>query len=114
MTADNGRYADDTAFATLIVVGRISERLRAERVAGAAEAADHFVVDEEDAVAVEHRLHLLVVAGRRNDDAARTHDRLRDERGDRVRPFRFDQRFEVADDAIDERRPALSPGLPSR
>jgi hypothetical protein len=35
--------------------------------------------------------------------AAGAHDRLGDERGDRFRSFRFDQRFEVADDTVDER-----------
>ena len=46
ITADSGRYADDTAFAMLIVVSWMPTSVT-ERVAGSAEAADHFVVDEE-------------------------------------------------------------------
>jgi hypothetical protein len=59
--------------------------LRAEPATGAAEAADHFIGDQQDAVLVDDPLDLRPISRRRNNDAARALDRLADERGNLVR-----------------------------
>ena len=76
-------------------VGRDAERLAAEHVAGAAEAADHLVGDEQHVVLAQHLLDLREIARRRHDHAARAHHRLGDEGGDGVGILALDQRVEV-------------------
>ena len=61
------------------------QRLAAPVVAGAPEAADHLVGDQQHVVFAQHGLDLREVAARRQDHAAGAHDRFRPHRGDRVR-----------------------------
>ena len=74
----------------------------AEGVAGAPEAADHLVVNEENAVPGQNLLHLFVVAGRRHDDSAGPQHGFGDEGGDGLRAFAQDQVLQVGDDAVAE------------
>ena len=63
-------------------VRRNAEVLRGERLAQTAEAADHFVENEQDAVLRTDVAQLLQIALRRDEDAARARDRLDDHRRD--------------------------------
>ena len=63
-------------------VRRDAEALRGERLAGAAEAADHFVEHQQDAVRIADLAQPLEVALRRHEAAARPGDRLDEARGD--------------------------------
>ena len=78
------------------------ERLRSEHIAGAPEAADDLVRDEGDVIVAQDRLDFLEVGLRRHNHATRTHDRLGDERRDRLRALALDQRFELASKARGE------------
>ena len=77
-------------------VGREAEPLAAPPAAGPAEAADHLVGDQQHVVLAADALDLLPVALRRHDHAARTLDRLADERGDVVGPELEDALFQAA------------------
>src|SRR5437773_584016 len=55
---------------------RHAHRLGAEPVAGTAEAADHLIADEAYVIFGEHLVDLDEIGPRRDDDAARPHDRL--------------------------------------
>ena len=81
----------DSAFATVIDVRLQVERLRAEHVAGAAEAADHFVDDEQDVVLAQDRLHALEIRRRRDHTPPAPMHRLGEERRDGVGTFAQDQ-----------------------
>ena len=73
--------------------------LGAKPFAGAAEAGDDLVEDEQDVVLVAHLAQRAHVAIRWDDDAGRHQDRLGDDGRDGFGPFQFDRRFEEA--AID-------------
>src|SRR3546814_3321748 len=62
------------------------EAVAAEPLAGAPEAADHLVGDQQDVVLPADALHLRPIACRRDDDAAGTLHRLAAEGGDGLRP----------------------------
>jgi hypothetical protein len=74
-----------------------------EQRAGAAEARDHLVGDEQDAEAPARVAHRLQPARRRHDHAARALDRLAEERGDVVGAERRDLRLERGDRGGDQR-----------
>ena len=76
-------------------VGLQIKGLRAEHVARAAEAGDHFVDDEEDFVFLQERLDAIEVGGRRHDDPARSHHRLGEERSDRIGALAQNQPLEA-------------------
>ena len=63
-------------------VGHHAEILGGERGAEAAEAGDHFVEDEQDAVLVADRAQPLQIAPGRQQHAGRARDRLDDDGGD--------------------------------
>mmetsp|Transcript_6064 Transcript_6064/g.24216 ORF Transcript_6064/g.24216 Transcript_6064/m.24216 type:complete len:373 (+) Transcript_6064:1199-2317(+) len=63
-------------------VGRDAEGLRAERVAGAAEAGDDLIEDQQDAVLVADLAQPLQIALRRNQHAGGAGHRLDDDGGD--------------------------------
>ena len=84
------------------------EGLRPEHVAGAAEAADHLVDDEQDVVLLQDRLHAIEVGRRRHDHAAGAHHRLGEERGDRIGTLAQDQLLEVRGEPRGERLLALA------
>ena len=62
-----------------------------------AEAGDHLVEAEQDAVPVAELAHALEVAGRRHERAARVLDRLDDHHGDRLGPGLLDRRLELVE-----------------
>ena len=68
--------------------------LQPEPAAGAAEAGDHFVGDEQHVVARADLADAREVVRGRDDDAAGALDRLGDERGDRIGAFAQDGVFE--------------------
>src|SRR5207244_1840764 len=75
-------------------VGRDGRVLKAEELAGAAEASDHFIQNHEHAVAIANLAHALEVAiGRRENSAAADH-RLGDDSGYRLRTFHADHALE--------------------
>ena len=95
MTALIGKYADDSAFAAVSVCGcmpnvcapQISPvRPKPVMTSSSISSTSYFV---------EHGLNLREIAARRQQDAADAHQRLGDERGDRVRPFALDQLLEA-------------------
>jgi hypothetical protein len=63
-------------------VGRDTEALRGERLSRAAEAADHFVEHQQDAVRIADLAQAHEVALRRHEAAARPGDRLDEAGGD--------------------------------
>jgi hypothetical protein len=67
----------------------------AEHTAETAEAGDHLVCDQEHVVLTEHGLDPLLVGAWGRYDTARAEDRLGDEGGHSLRPFRFDERLET-------------------
>ncbi len=91
-----------SAFAIETDVGCEARRLRAEPIAGASEPADHLIGDEPDIVLGEDLAELLEIALGRNDHAARSHDRLGDEGGDRIRTLPLDQVLDLLHHAVGE------------
>ena len=73
-----------------------------EPASRSAEAAHHFVGDEEDAVAVADGAQALQVAVRRNDEAVRAGDGLDEDRGDGVRTFVREDLFDLVEAAARE------------
>ena len=71
-----------------------------EPLAGAAEAGDHLVGDQQHLVAVADLAQAGEVVVGRRVDAARALDRLGDHRGDRVRTFLLDRGHDVVDHQI--------------
>ena len=69
--------------------------LQPEPAAGAAEAGDHFVGDQQHVVARADLADAREVVGGRDDDAAGALDRLGDERGDGVGALAQDRLFEL-------------------
>src|SRR5258705_13024300 len=69
--------------------------LAAELRAEPAETTDHLVANDVDVVRRADRQHLVEIGRGRNQHPARTHDRLDEERRDRVWPFPLDQRVEL-------------------
>ena len=76
-------------------VGRHAEALRGERLAGAAEAADHLVEHEQDAVRVADLAQALQVALRRHQAAGRAGDRLDEAGGDVLGAVEIDEAHQV-------------------
>ena len=76
----------------------------AEIFAEPAEPADHFVGDEQHAVPVADVAQSGCIAGRRRQAAARVLQRLDDDRGDGIRPFLHDQRFDLVEQVARELR----------
>ena len=82
-----------------------AEEARRERRAEPAEARDHFVEDEQDAVLVADRAQPLEIAFRRNQHAGRSRHRLDDDRGDVRRVVqRDDARLELVGEMRAPRR----------
>ncbi|VBJ00879.1 Uncharacterised protein [Burkholderia pseudomallei] len=77
-------------------VGREAEVLVREPFAGAPEAADHFVGDEQHVVLAADPLDLRPVRRRRKDHAARSLERLADEGRDVLRAELENLRFELS------------------
>ena len=95
----------------------MSDQVRADVVAvggepgaDAAEAGDHLVGDEQDAVAVADRADALEVAGGRRERAAGVLDGLHDHQRDRLRAGLDDRRLEV----VEQERGELLLGLGGR
>ena len=76
-------------------VGGHAEALRGERLAGTAEAADHFVEHQQDAVRVADLAQPLQVALRRNQDAGRTGNRLDEAGSDILGTIEVDESHQV-------------------
>ena len=74
----------------------------AEPVAGAAEAGDDLVGDQQDAVLLQHRDDGVEITLGREDHAAGAHHRLGDHRRDGVGAFLLDQGVEVGTHADGE------------
>ena len=77
-------------------------RLHAEHLAGAAEAADDLVGDQQDVVLLEDRGDRGPVAVRRHDHSAGALDRLADHGGDGVGAFARDRLLELVRELGDE------------
>ncbi len=77
-------------------IRRNPDRLRAEPIAGAPEAADHLIRDQQDVVFFDDPLDFRPIGFGRYDHAARTLDRFRDERRNAFRPDLLDLRFQLA------------------
>ena len=89
--------------------GRLdAERLAAEGLAGAAKAAHHFVVDEQNAVALQDRLDRLVITGGWNDQPTGTHQRLGDQGGKGLAALARDDALQFCDQARGELGLALA------
>ena len=69
--------------------------LEAELAAQAPEAADDFVRNQQDVMALEHRLDGVPVALRRRDDAAGAEYRLADDGAHGLRTLALDQRLQL-------------------
>ena len=76
-------------------VGRHAEALRGERLAGAAEAADHLVEHQQDAVRVADLAQPLQVTLRRHQHAGRTRDRLDEAGGDVLGAVEIDEAHQI-------------------
>ena len=76
--------------------GSIAEILAAEPFAGAPEAADHLVGDQQDVMLAADALDLRPIGRGRDDHAAGALDRLGDEGGDLVRADLLDRALELA------------------
>ena len=73
------------------------EMLQREPLAGAPEARDHLIGDQQHLVAVADLAQPREVVGRRRIDPARALHRLGDHRRDRVGAFALDRRHDVVD-----------------
>src|SRR5262249_30053453 len=71
-----------------------AKKRAAKLFAQAPKPADHLVGDHVEVVFPADLADPGEVSLRRHDDAARTHDRLSDECGDRLRPLADNHRFE--------------------
>ncbi len=78
--------------------------LRAHLRPEPAEAAHHFIGDQQDVVLFQHLLDRCPVALRRSDDAARSHHRLTNERSNSVGTLTRDQLFQFIHAIRDELR----------
>ncbi len=76
-------------------VGRDAEALCRERLTGAAEAGDHLVEHQQDAVLVADFPQPLEIALGRNEHAGRSRDRLDEARGDVLRAVEIDEALQV-------------------
>ena len=74
-----------------------AEGLRGEHLAGAAEAGDDLVEDQQHVVAVADLAQARQILGRRRGDAAGVADRLDDHRGDGLRPLQLDDPLDLVD-----------------
>ncbi len=83
-------------------VGLDAIGLGAPHVAGASEPADDLVGHHQHVVAFEHLLHLLEIGRRRGDHAARAHDGLGHEGGDRIGPLGLDELVQAVRQAAGE------------
>jgi hypothetical protein len=86
--------------------------LAREPPAGASEAGDHLVGDQQHVELVAERAHRAQPPDRRHDEAARREHRLHDHGGDGVRPLALDGRAQLADAARDEVRLATTLQVP--
>jgi hypothetical protein len=94
-------------------VGLDAPMTQGEPAAGAAEAGDHLVGDQQHLVPVADLAQAREIGRRRHDHAAGAHDRLGDDGGDRVGPFLQDRllhRFGGADARVLVARPAIGIG----
>ena len=80
----------------------------AEPLAGAPEAGDHLIRDQQDVVAGQHLLHAGEIPLGRKQHAAGTHDGFRDEGGNRVGTFAGDHLFQFRDQAVGKGRLGLA------
>ena len=92
-------------------VRRHAEGLRREGLAGAAEAGDDLVEDQQDAVPVADLAQALQVALRRDQHARRAGHRLDDHRRDRRRVMQRDQALQVVGQFRAMRRQADAEGI---
>src|SRR5947207_2916217 len=79
-----------------------------EPFSGSAEAAHHFVADEEDSVTIADLAQALEIAIRRDDDAVRSCDRLDENRGDGLRSFVHQCLFDLVEAATREHLVAVA------
>ena len=96
--AENGAHRDAPVrepFRGGDKVGYDAKQIRGEGRAEPPESGNHFVEDEQNAVAVADRAQPLEIADRRNQHAGRTRDRLDDHGGDRFRSVQGDQSLEI-------------------
>ena len=77
-----------------------AEVTRARPAASTPKTCDHLVRDHQDAMAIAHVAHEAHETGVRNDNAARTLDRLHDEGGDCVRALELDLVLEGGSDVL--------------
>jgi hypothetical protein len=85
------------------------EVLKAEHLAGAAEAEHDFVEDEEDVVLVAQRADTLEVARRRDEHAAASGDRLEEDGGNSLGAFVHDLLFHRGEATVDDARLVVPP-----
>ena len=95
MTALIGRYADDNAFAAVTVCGCMPNACAPQSSPVRPKPVMTSSSMSRTSCFVEHGLDLREIAARRQQHAADAHQRLGDERGDRVRPFALNQLLEV-------------------
>ena len=81
-TAPIGTQPLVNPLASVIMSGVTPNSWAANGCAGAAEAGDHLVENEQDPVPVADLAQALEITARRNQHAGRTGDRLDDHRGD--------------------------------
>ncbi len=84
-----------SAFAIVMMSGVTPKALRGERLAGAAEAGDHLVEHEQDAVRVADLAQPLEIALRRHQAAGRAGDRLDEAGGDVLGAVQVDEAQQV-------------------
>ena len=73
-----------------------AETVQREHLAGAPEAADHLVGDQQNVVLVADGAHTRKIVVRRHEYAADALHRLGDHRGHRLRPFTQDRLLQIA------------------
>ena len=82
--------------------GSRSKSSAAEHFAGAAEAGDHLVGDQQNVILLEYRLDLLEIGCRWQDHAACAHQWLGDECADCVRPLTENQALQLRSETRSE------------
>ena len=109
--AAHGHRAGGDALGEGDHVGRHAVTLGGERVAEPAEAGDHFVEDQQNAVAVADRAQAFQVAFGRRQHAGRAGHRLDDDGGDGGSVMQRDQAFEIVGQMRAPVRLAFGEGL---
>src|SRR5207249_7017276 len=82
-----------------------------EPTTGPAEAGHHLVGDHQDLVPIAQLADTLDVTVGRDEDAVRAHDRLEEDRRDRVRALVADDVLEAAQALLDRARLLLAPAM---